>query len=328
MSKSTSQTIRLGIFVVIGTVLLIGGLYLIGKQKFIFSKNIELYAVFENVNGLQIGNNVRYSGVNVGTVNQIEMTEVGKITVQMSVEKKTASFIKRDAVASIGSDGLVGSMVLNILPGKNPQEKEVVSGDTIQSQGKTGTDEMLATLNKTNENAALLSADLLKITKEILEGKGTIGTLINDTILSQNVRQTVLELRRSSEEANLAISKVNQIISKINYDESAAALILSDTAAANQIKNILANLDKSTQDINTVTKNVNDYINEIKSGKGVVNHIIKDENLVRDIDSTMTNIKESSVKLNESLEALKHNFLFRGYFRKLEKKEKKAANEK
>jgi phospholipid/cholesterol/gamma-HCH transport system substrate-binding protein len=328
MSKSTSQTIRLGIFVVIGTVLLIGGLYLIGKQKFIFSKNIELYAVFENVNGLQIGNNVRYSGVNVGTVNQIEMTEVGKITVQMSVEKKTASFIKRDAVASIGSDGLVGSMVLNILPGKNPQEKEVVSGDTIQSQGKTGTDEMLATLNKTNENAALLSADLLKITKEILEGKGTIGTLINDTVLSQNVRQTVLELRRSSEEANLAISKVNQIISKINYDESAAAVILSDTAAANQIKNILANLDKSTQDINTVTKNVNDYINEIKSGKGVVNHIIKDENLVRDIDSTMTNIKESSVKLNESLEALKHNFLFRGYFRKLEKKEKKAANEK
>jgi phospholipid/cholesterol/gamma-HCH transport system substrate-binding protein len=328
MSKSTSQTIRLGIFVVIGTVLLIGGLYLIGKQKFIFSKNIELYAVFENVNGLQIGNNVRYSGVNVGTVNQIEMTEVGKITVQMSVEKKTASFIKRDAVASIGSDGLVGSMVLNILPGKNPQEKEVVSGDTIQSQGKTGTDEMLATLNKTNENAALLSADLLKITKEILEGKGTIGTLINDTVLAQNVRQTVLELRRSSEEANLAISKVNQIISKINYDESAAAVILSDTAAANQIKNILANLDKSTQDINTVTKNVNDYINEIKSGKGVVNHIIKDENLVRDIDSTMTNIKESSVKLNESLEALKHNFLFRGYFRKLEKKEKKAANEK
>lgn len=323
MSKSTSQTIKLGIFVVTGTLLLVVGLYFIGQKKFIFSKNIELFAVFENANGLKVGNNVRYSGVNIGTVDKIEMIQIGKINVQMSLEKKTAAFIKKDAIASIGSDGLVGSMVLNILPGEKLNEKAVVNGDTILSQKKVGTDEMLATLNKTNENAALLSADLLKITKEILEGKGTIGTLINDTILSNNVRQTVIGLKKTSEEANLAIMKVNNIIAKINYDESAAAVILSDTAAANQIKNILANLEKSSQDINKVTVNVNDYINEIKSSKGVVNHIIKDENLVRDIDSTMMNIKESSVKLNENLEALKHNFLFRGYFRKLERKEQK-----
>lgn len=325
MSKSTSQTIKLGIFVVTGTLLLVVGLYFIGQKKFIFSKNIELFAVFENANGLKVGNNVRYSGVNIGTVDKIEMIEIGKIYVQMSLEKKTAAFIKKDAIASIGSDGLVGSMVLNILPGEKLNEKAVVNGDTILSQKKVGTDEMLATLNKTNENAALLSADLLKITKEILEGKGTIGTLINDTILSNNVRQTVIGLRKTSEEANLAIMKVNNIIAKINYDESAAALILSDTAAANQIKNILANLEKSSQDINKVTVNVNDYINEIKSSKGVINYIIKDENLVLDIDSTMMNIKESSVKLNENLEALKHNFLFRGYFRKKEKQKLQEA---
>lgn len=325
MSKSTSQTIKLGIFVVTGTLLLVVGLYFIGQKKFIFSKNIELFAVFENANGLKVGNNVRYSGVNIGTVDKIEMIEIGKIYVQMSLEKKTAAFIKKDAIASIGSDGLVGSMVLNILPGEKLNEKAVVNGDTILSQKKVGTDEMLATLNKTNENAALLSADLLKITKEILEGKGTIGTLINDTILSNNVRQTVIGLRKTSEEANLAIMKVNNIIAKINYDESAAALILSDTAAANQIKNILANLEKSSQDINKVTINVNDYINEIKSSKGVINYIIKDENLVLDIDSTMMNIKESSVKLNENLEALKHNFLFRGYFRKKEKQKLQEA---
>lgn len=325
MSKSTPQTIKLGIFVVAGTLLLVVGLYFIGQKKFIFSKNIELFAVFENANGLKVGNNVRYSGVNIGTVDKIEMIQIGKIYVQMSLEKKTAAFIKKDAIASIGSDGLVGSMVLNILPGEKLNEKAVVNGDTILSQKKVGTDEMLATLNKTNENAALLSADLLKITKEILEGKGTIGTLINDTILSNNVRQTVIGLKKTSEEANLAIMKVNNIIAKINYDESAAAVILSDTAAANQIKNILANLEKSSQDINKVTVNVNDYINEIKSSKGVINYIIKDENLVLDIDSTMMNIKESSVKLNENLEALKHNFLFRGYFKKKEKQKLQEA---
>lgn len=321
MAKSTSQTVKVGIFVVVGTVLLIFGLYFIGKQKFLFSKNFELYAVFENVNGLQLGNNVRYSGINVGTVSKIEMTKVGMITIQMSVEEKTASFINKDAIASISSDGLVGSMVVNIIPGTDEKAKNVISGDTIRSKNKISTDEMLDVLNKTNENAALLSVDLLKITDQILGGKGTIGVLINDTIMAENVQQAVVELRRASEKTSLAISKVNQIISKINYDESAAAVILSDTAAANQIRDIFVNLGKSSEDINLVTKNLNAYLNDIKSGKGALNHITQDKNLVRDIDSTMTDIKEAADKLNQIMEALKHNFLFRGYFRKLEKEE-------
>ena len=190
MAKSTAQKVKVGIFVVVGTVLLISALYFIGKQKFMFNKSNHLYAVFENVNGLQLGNNVRYSGINIGTISKIEMTAIGKITVQMSVEEKTASFIKKDALASIGSDGLVGSMVINIVPGKDLQAASIATGDTIQTINQVSTDDMLSTLNKTNENAALLSADLLKITKQILDGKGTVGTLINDTILAQNIQQT------------------------------------------------------------------------------------------------------------------------------------------
>jgi len=320
MAKSTSQKVKVGIFVVVGTVLLISALYFIGKQKYLFSKNIYLYAVFEDVKGLQLGNNVRYSGINIGTIKNIEMTEVGKITIQMSVEEKNANFIRKNAIASIGSDGLVGSMVVNIIPGRNQQTKAVVSGDTILSDDKVGTDDMLSTLNTTNENAALLSADLLKITEQILVGKGTVGTLINDTVLAQNIQQTIAELRRTSEETSLAILRINRIISKINYDESAAAVVLSDTAAASQIRNLFTNLERSSEDINLITKNLNDYINEIKTGKGAINHITQDENLVRDIDSTMVNIKEAADKLNQNMEALKHNFLLRGYFKKQEKK--------
>src|SRR5690554_241640 len=328
MAKSTSQKIKVGIFVVVGTILLIGALYSIGKRQHIFSKNIQIYAVFGNVNGLQIGNNVRYSGINVGTVSKIEMTEVGKITIQMSVEEKTANYIKKDAVASIGSDGLVGSMVVNIIPGKLRQALGVVSGDTIQSYSKIGADDMLSTLNTTNENAALLTSDLLKITNQILEGKGTLGALINDTILADNIRETIVELRRTSEGTGIAVSRINQLISKVNYDESAAAVILSDTSAANQIRNVFANLEKSSEDINVITQNLDSYLNEIKTGKGAVNFITQDEGFVKDIDSTMIQIKEASEKLNENMEALKHNFFFRGYFRKLERQERRAAKEK
>ncbi|MBJ7881371.1 MlaD family protein [Gelidibacter salicanalis] len=325
MAKSTSQKIKVGIFVVLGTILLIGALYSIGKRQHIFSKTIQVYAVFGNVNGLQIGNNVRYSGINVGTVSKIEMTEVGKITIQMSVEEKTANYIKKDAVASIGSDGLVGSMVVNIIPGKNQQAIAVVSGDTIESYSKIGADDMLSTLNTTNENAALLTADLLKITNQILEGKGTLGALINDTILAQNIRQTLVELRKTSEGTGLAISRVNQIISKINYDTSAAAVVLSDTVAANQFRNVFANLEKSSEDINAATKNLNSYLTELKSGKGAVNFITQDKDFVKDIDSTMFQIKEASEKLNQNMEALQHNFFFRGFFKKKERQERREA---
>ena len=320
MAKSNSQKVKVGIFVIVGTVLLISALYFIGKQQNLFSKNIQMYAVFENVKGLQLGNNVRYSGINVGTVKSIEMTEGGMITIQMSVEAKTAKFIKKDAVASVASDGLVGSMVVNILPGKNEGAGIVADGDTIQSFNQVSTDDMMKTLNKTNENVALLSADLLVITKQIMEGKGTVGTLINDTIMAQNILQSVAELRKTTETASLAMTRINTMISKINYDESAAAVILSDTAAANQIRSIFASLEKSSEEIHS-------YINEIKTAKGAINHITQDESLAREIDSTMTYIKQAAEKLDENMDALKQNFLFRGYFKKQEKKAKKEAKE-
>ena len=327
MGKSTSQKIKVGIFVIVGTVILIAALYFIGNKQQMFSKNIKIYATFSNVNGLTLGNNVRYSGINIGTVSNIEMIEEGNISVQMMVEEKTSKFIKKDAIASISSDGLVGSMVVNIIPGKDVTSRQVVSGDTIQVYTKTSTDEMLSTLDKTNENVALLSANLLNITNQIVEGKGTLGALVSDSLMAKDIKQSAEELRKMTSGATQAISQINTIISKINYDESAAALLLSDTVSKNQIQKVFGNLEKSSDHINEVTKSLDDYVKEIKSGKGALNYVTQDEVFVKNIDSAMVNIKEATEKLNENMEALKHNFLFRGYFRKLEKRKLKEAKE-
>jgi len=327
MGKSTSQKIKVGVFVVTGTILLVAALYFIGNKQHLFSKNIEIYATFANVNGLTLGNNVRYSGINIGTVSKIEMVAEGTITIQMLVEDKTSKFIKEDAIASISSDGLVGSMVVNIIPGKVQNARPISSGDTIQSYSRIGADDMLSTLNTTNENAALLTADLLKITNQILEGKGTLGALVTDSLLTRDIKQTVAALRNTATGTSAAIENLNEIISKINYDESAAAVLLSDTVSANQLTKVFANLEKSSNDINAITESLDTYITEIKSGKGTLNYITQDEDLVKIIDSTMGNIKEAAEKLNENMEALKHNFLFRGYFKKLERQEKRDAKE-
>ncbi len=327
MEKSTSRKMNVGIFVVIGTILLVTALYFVGKKQHLFSRNIQLSAVFSDVSGLQLGNNVRYSGVNVGTVKKIEMKAEGKITVEMSIEEDAARFIKKDAVATIASDGLVGSMVVNIVPGEDKTAKSVVSGDQIQIKTKISVDEILETFSKTNESAALITSDLAKITHKVVDGKGALGAILSDSLLENDLRRSIAALKRTAEGTNRAMAQVNAVISKINYDQSAAAVLLSDPNSRKQIQDVFANLEKSSQDINKVTKSLNDYVTEIKTGKGSLNYIAKDQTLVKNIDSTVVNVKEATDKLNQNMEALKHNFLFRGYFRKLEKKKEKEKQE-
>jgi phospholipid/cholesterol/gamma-HCH transport system substrate-binding protein len=329
MKKSALHKTRVGLFVVLGTIILIMALYFIGNRQHIFSQNIQVYAIFQNVNGLQLGNNVRYSGINVGTVGQIEMVDESVIVVQMMVEEKTAAFIKSDAIATIGSDGLVGSMVVNILPGKE-NLRAIVSGDTISTYSKIGADDMLSTLNVTNENAALLTADLLKITNKILEGKGALGALITDSTLTKDIRVTLDNLKGTTNGTNQLIASLNHKFSKIDMEESAVGVLLNDTLVGNQVQRMVTNLEQSSTTILETTKQLETIISEIQTTKNTFNYLTKDERLPEKIDSTMLEIKEASEKLNDNMEALKHNFLFRGYFRKQErktKKKEKSSNE-
>jgi len=250
------------------------------------------------------------------------MVNDSTICVDMVIEDKMLKHMKKNAVAAIGSDGLVGSMVINIVPGKEFSEA-LKPGDTIKSYNKTSTTDMLETLNTTNDNAAKLTSDLLKITAAIKDGKGTIGMLIEDDEMAYEIKQSVVNLKTASASASATIRELKHIIDAINYDKSMASVLLSDPASANQMKSIIANLEKSSENIDSVITNLNSVVLEVKNGEGTVNYMIKDTVLVNNIDETMKNIREGSVRLNENMEALKHNFLFRGYFRKLEKQKQK-----
>lgn len=321
MEKTTSQKIRLGLFVIIGLLIFILATYFIGDKQKMFGKTSHLETVFNNVNGLQIGNNVRYSGVNVGTVLGIEMINDTSIKVDMIIDKAIFKHIKKDAVATIGSDGLVGSMVINILPGKG-NEAPAEPGDEIVSINRIRTDDLLNTLSKTNDNAALLTKNLLKITDEINNGKGTVALLLNDIEVAKDLKETMYYLKISGRETSKATNNLNRLLESINNKDNVIGL-LKDTAVANNIKTIVSNLDKTSVEVNKVVTNLNNTIVNIKEGKGALNYLSNDPTLVHTIDSTMTNVNEASIKLNENLEALKHNFLFRGYFRKLEKEKRK-----
>ena len=322
MEKNASEKIKLALFVIVGLILFILVVYFIGNKQKMFGKTDHITAVFNNVNGLQLGNNVRYSGINIGTVRGIEMINDSTINVDLIIDKSIFPHIKKNAVATIGSDGLVGSMVVNIIPGKGNQP-QIQAGDVIQSLGRIRTDELLNTLSVTNKNAALLTADLLKITKEITQGKGTVGILVNDTLMALDLKQTMKNLKMTTQGTASTVDNLNKIVVSLN-DKNSVIGVLKDTSVANKLKKIIVNLDNSSNEINKVVTNLNETILNIKNGKGALNYLSNDPKLVKKIDSTMTNINQASIKLNEDFEALKSNFLFRGYFKQQEKDKKKA----
>lgn len=326
MKKTAGEKFKLGAFVSIGLLIFILAIYFIGQRQNLFAKTFTLSTNFTNVNGLIPGNNVRYSGINVGTVKRIRMINDSVINVAMIIEEKMINHIKKDAIATIGTDGLVGNVIVNIIPGDGTFGVNVTDGDIIKSYTKIGTGEMLNTLNSTNENAALLISKLLNIANEITEGKGTLGMLITDTIMSQNLKETVSYLKLTSIEANKSIKDLNNMINSINMDDSVAGVVLNDTIEGQKVRHIITNLNQSSEEIKVVLENLNTTINQLKNGDGAINYLSTNKDLVKQLEDIMSNIEQGTTKFNENMEALKHNVLTRGYFRKLEKEQSKTNN--
>ena len=324
MKKETSNTLKVGIFVVTGLALFIVAIYLIGQNQNMFKKTFTISANFNNVSGLMQGNNVRYSGINIGTVKDITMVNDSTITVEMNIDEKMVEHIKKDAIATIGTDGLVGNMIVNIIPGEGTADV-VSSGDVIQTYTKIGTADMLNTLSVTNENAALLTAKLLKVADAMSDEKGTLGMLINDTIVASNLKQTVTQLKITSIEASKAMKELNSIISSLDIENSVAGALLNDSLQTEKVKSLISNLEAASMEINDVIKNVNETVVEFKEGEGAINYLSNDKDFVKELEETIKNINEGTDKFNQNMEALKHNFLTRGYFRKLEKQKEKEA---
>lgn len=320
MSKS-GQNVRLGIFVFTGLFLFVLAVYLLGNRQNMFGNNVKISSVFKNVNGLQLGNNVRFAGVNVGTVRGITIINDTAICVDMFINERTAQLIKKNALATISSDGLVGSMIVNIIPNEIPVLESIETGDTIHSISKIATADMLTTLNTTNENAAMLTQDLLRITSAINKGEGLLGALIKDQGMVNDVKQSLNNLQETTAEAKITMNKLNQMISSIDLDESVAGMLLNDKASAEQLSAIFDNLEVSSKQIEELTKNLSEFSTAIRHSEGLVNQAIFDTTLVRSLDATLINVEEASDRLNINMEAMRHNFLLRGYFRKQERQE-------
>lgn len=323
MKQNTSKHVMLGIFVILGLIIFVIAVYLIGNTQNLFGKSTRITTVFSNVNGLQLGNNVRFAGVNVGTVKGIKILNDTSIAVDMFINEETVGLIKRNSVANISSDGLVGSMIVNIIPGKEASYERVREGDTIQSIAQKATADMLNTLSTTNENAALLTADLLKITRAITNGEGLVGELVMDKEMASDFKKSIANLETTSNQAMVTINRLNSLLSQVNYEESVAGVLLSNRESAGQVEGIIDRFEEASRQVNRITTNLEEFTMNLKQGDGALNLVTQDVEFKNNLDNTLKNVEEASARFNENMEALKNNFLFRGYFRKQEREQRR-----
>ena len=326
MSKASGHFVKLGVFVIAGTLLLLVGAYLIGGDQNFLTSTFELQSVFNNVGGLQEGNNVRYSGVNAGTVRAIEMENDSSIRIRMRMNTSLMPHIRKNSIATIGSDGLVGSMLINIVPGDG-NAPPVEPGDEIRSFSMLSSRDMLTTLNVTNENAALLTADLLEITRSIRSGSGVLGRLLRDTVLAEDLQVSIRNLRLTTDASRRSLSELREMIGEMRLRESAAALVLDDPEFAGQLRSVTSNLDRSGRQLREATTRINEMLGALEQGEGSLGVLLADSTSANHLRSSLQHLDSGLIRFDQNMEAFKHNFLTRRYFRKLEREKERAGSQ-
>ncbi|HMH21700.1 MAG TPA: MlaD family protein [Puia sp.] len=201
MPKEKNYKWKLGFFAVAALVVAVAAIYYIGKQKNKFGTVFHISARFSSVSGLKIGSNVRFGGIDVGTVDNIALVTDTSVEVQMIIQHKIQPFIKKDAKASIGSEGLMGDKVIVIAPGTQGQAT-VSDRDVLGSTQPIETDQIMASVKTSADNAAIITANLADITSRINQGKGALGKLLVDTSLSTNLSSTMKNLKKSTQGLN------------------------------------------------------------------------------------------------------------------------------
>jgi phospholipid/cholesterol/gamma-HCH transport system substrate-binding protein len=225
--------VRLGLFIAGGLGLFVIAIFLIGKQKNLFDPVFKLTTTFYNVGGLQVGSNIRFSGINVGTVDNIKIINDTTVQVDMLIKKSVRQFIKADCEAGIGSAGIIGDRILIITQGSNdaPLPED---GQHIASKEPVETDAIMASVKVTADNAAIISNQLAQILGKVYRGNGTLGRLLRDSTMAENINQTIVSLKKSSKglDENMNAAKDNFLLKGYFDKEKKAVKKVKDNADA------------------------------------------------------------------------------------------------
>lgn len=297
METSTAKKIKVGLFIVAGFVMFVVAIFVLGGKDNLFTPTFTLKSQFESVAGLKSGSSVRLNGIVVGKVDGVDIESSMKVLVTMTLEKSIQKFVKKDSRVTIGSDGLVGNKVIDITPG-TPGTPEVMDGEMLASIKPVEVSDIMNSLKESGDNAADVTKDLAEITGKVNNGQGTIGQLVNNDTLYRSIDSTFRSFAGYSGQLNVVFGKIT-----------------------NTVDNVSGDLDVLTKEINKITKEVSEIVRKMNSNESIVGTLLTDtsfannlKELMLNANMTTQNLENGSFSFAQNMEALKHNFLFKGYF--------------
>lgn len=328
-----NRPIIVGIFIFVGIIILAITIFTLGGQKKTFVKSFAINAIFNNVSGLQTGGNIWFSGVKIGIVKKIKIYGDSKVLVTMSIENDLQSHIHTDSKAKIGSDGLIGNKII-IIYGGHPAQPQINKNGYLAVESALNTDDILATLQNNNKNLLDITTDFKSISKKIDVGKGSIGILINDPTLANNLKTTVASLKETvsnfqtvSVNSKAVLVNLESISHKINVPGNAIHDLAADTTMYRSVKSSIKTLQSASYSLSQFSNNLNKVGQSLNQKDNAVGVFLNDAEVGNSMKKTMENLESSSKKLDVDLEAVQHNFLLRRFFKIKAKEAAKAKKD-
>ena len=337
MKRSPKRTIRMGIYIAAGVLVFIFAIYLIGAKQNMFGINVKVTTIFSDVKGLREGATVRFTGIDVGAVSKLEILSDSSILVEMAIEQKVTPFIKKNSLATIGTQGLMGNKLIVLLPG-SPDEASIEQGDALPSLPAIETDDILKEIKVSSERISVVSGNLVEITAKINRGEGIFGKIFTDTTFAYNLSKTNQNLRELSDMVSRGegfvgklladtsfsreldsavhyISKMSRdlegVTDKIEKGEGILGKMFTDTSVTRNLYQTSRHLNETTGNLEKVTSNLIGFTETLNTGQGVVNKMLVDSVFADSLDIALRNLNETLIELRKASETIQRSGMIR-----------------
>jgi phospholipid/cholesterol/gamma-HCH transport system substrate-binding protein len=314
MSELTRKNIKLGLFALIGVLIFVVAIYYVGAQQGLFRSTVSVSAYFKNVGGLQVGNNVRYAGINIGTVKGISIISDSKILVSMDIDRNASKFIKSDAEVSIGSEGLMGNKAASISSGT--EGVSVSDGDVLTGIEPMEIDQILVELEKTGKHAQKIMINLEEITNYIKQGEGTIGRLLTDEGLVENFDHMVKAYSETGDNMRHFSNRLSKISDQLQSGEGALGKLMMDTAIATQFENAVKSLESTVDNTANVTSNMVEFTEKLNNNNGTLGKLLNDSIMAENVEQSILNIRRGSDDLEVTIQRINNSWLLNLFSKK------------
>lgn len=308
MKNQTNKALRVGLFVFTALAIFITIIYLIGSKDNLFKTKTTITTSFNDIRGVVVGNNVRFSGINVGKVSDINVVSDKEVVLELSIVKEYARFIYKDALVEINQDGLMGSKLINITSGHSSAGK-IEEGTHLKGKEGIDIENMLYEVHDILVEAGDAVASLKSIAGKIDSGEGDLAKLVNDDVLSTELTATTRQL-------NTTLATVEQITKNMTTGEGDIARLINSNELTSQAHQLLGNLNEAVEKTHRVAENLETTSRQINYGEGAVNLLLNNKNTAQNIDTTILKLQNSLNEFDKTARAVQNSWLIQLFNRK------------